>query len=61
MIPIPLRPPDDAAPVDLQEGLHRAYNGPGYEHFIYGGTPEPPLSAEDAAWAKQFVTSGIFP
>ena len=37
VIPIPLRPPDDAAPVDLQEALHRAYDGPGYEHFIYRG------------------------
>jgi hypothetical protein len=61
MIPIPLRPPDDAVPVDLQEALHRAYDGPGYEHFIYGGTPEPPLSAEDAEWARQYVASGTLP
>jgi Protein of unknown function (DUF4058) len=55
VIPIPLRPPDAAAGVDLQEALHRAYDGPGYEHFIYIGDPEPPLSANDAAWARQFV------
>ena len=55
VIPIPLRPPDAAAPVDLQEALHRAYDGPGYEHFIYNGEPEPSLSANDAAWARQFV------
>jgi hypothetical protein len=60
LIPIPLRPPDDAAPVDLQEALHRAYDGPGYEHFIYRGTPDPPLSAEDAEWARQYVSSGNF-
>ena len=54
-IPIPLRAPDGDARVDLQDVLHRAYDGPGYEHFIYAGTPDPPLSAEDAAWARQFV------
>jgi hypothetical protein len=55
VIPIPLRPPDAAARVDLQEVLHRAYDGPGYEHFIYSGEPEPSLSANDAAWAQQCV------
>jgi Protein of unknown function (DUF4058) len=55
VIPIPLRPTDAAAGVDLQEALHRAYDGPGYEHYIYGGEPEPSLSANDTAWARQFV------
>lgn len=57
VIPIPLRPPDDAVPVDLQEALHRAYDGPGYEHFIYSGIPDPPLLAEDAAWARQILAA----
>jgi hypothetical protein len=55
VIPIPLRHPDAAARVDLQEVLHRAYDGPGYEHFIYNGEPEPNLSASDVAWARLFV------
>jgi hypothetical protein len=55
VIPIPLRTPDAAAQVDLQDALHRAYDGPGYEHFIYNSEPEPRLSASDAAWARQFV------
>lgn len=55
IIPFPLRAPDAAAVVDLQEALHRAYDGPGYEHFIYRGQPEPALSAEDAAWARRFI------
>ena len=55
IIPIPLRSPDDAVRVDLQEALHHAYDGPGYELFIYYGEPEPDLSAYDAAWARQFV------
>ncbi len=58
VIPIPLRPPDDAVPVDIQEVLHRAYDGAGYERFIYRGSPEPSLSADDAAWARQFVPVG---
>lgn len=54
-IPIPLRAPGEACRVDLQEALHRTYDGPGYEHFIYAGTPEPPLSAADAEWTAGFV------
>lgn len=54
-IPIPLPDPDGEPRIDLQDVLHRAYDGPGYEHFIYAGLPEPPLSAHDAAWARQFV------
>jgi len=55
VIPVPLRSPDAAAQVDLQESLHRAYDGPGYEHFVYSGDPDPPLSPSDAAWARQLV------
>lgn len=55
VVPIPLHAPDQAAPVDLQEALHRAHDGPGYEHFIYRGEPEPSLSAEDAAWARGYI------
>jgi hypothetical protein len=57
VIPIPLRAPDADAQVDLQDVLHRAYDGPGYERFIYTGTPDPSLSAEDAAWARQLIPS----
>lgn len=55
IVPIPLRAPDGDARVDLQDVLHHTYDGPGYEHFLYTGTPDPPLSADDAAWARQFV------
>jgi len=54
-IPIPLRAPDPDGRVDLQTALHRAYDGPGYEHFIYGGNPEPPLSNEDQTWATMLL------
>ncbi len=55
MIPIPLRAQEGDARVDLQEVLHRAYEGPGYEHFIYDGSPDPPLPAADATWAGAIV------
>ena len=58
IIPVPLRHPDAAARVDLQEALDRAYDGPGYEHFIYNGEPEPALAPADAAWARQVIGSG---
>lgn len=54
-IPIPLRNDVEDARIDLQETLHRAYDGPGYEHFIYTGEPQPALSDEDAAWAREFL------
>lgn len=55
VIPIPLRSPDEAVPLDLQEALNLAYDGAGYERFIYEGSPEPALPAADAAWARQFL------
>jgi hypothetical protein len=33
-VPIPLRPPDEGAAIDLQDVLHHAHDGPGYEHYI---------------------------
>ena len=54
-VPIPLRAPDGDARVDLQEVLNRIYDAFGYEDFVYTGSPEPSLSPEDAAWARQFV------
>lgn len=55
IIPIPLKPDDPEGRVDLQDVMHQAHDGPGYENFIYLGTPEPPLSAEDAEWATRFA------
>jgi hypothetical protein len=54
-IPIPLQTPHADAQLDLQQVLHRIYDAAGYEDYIYQGQPQPPLSAEEAAWATQFV------
>jgi hypothetical protein len=55
IIPIPLRSGDSDATLDLQQVLHRIYDTAGYHYFIYKGQPEPPLSAEDAAWAQGLI------
>jgi hypothetical protein len=54
-IPIPLRAPDPPARLDLQEVLHRVYDEGGFEDFIYDTEPDPPLSPEDAAWARSLI------
>jgi hypothetical protein len=54
-VPIPLSTPDPDVFLDLQAVLHRVYDGADYGKYIYGEAPQPPLSAEDAAWARQFV------
>ena len=56
-IPIPLRPGDTELRLDLQQVLDRVYDGAGYARYIYDGSPEPPLAPDDAAWARQFLSS----
>jgi hypothetical protein len=54
-IPIPLRPPDSHATLDLQAVLQRTYDAAGYRHYIYEGDPKPALSKSDQAWAAALV------
>jgi hypothetical protein len=54
-IPVPLTTPDPDVPLDLQALLNRVYDAADYGKYIYSETPEPPLSAEDAAWAQQLL------
>ena len=54
-IPIPLRSGDSDAKLDLKQVLDRAYDGAGYETYIYDGSPQPPLRDEDADWARKFI------
>jgi hypothetical protein len=54
-IPIPLLPPDPDVLLDLQAVLDRTYDGADYGKYIYGETPDPPLSPVDEAWARQFI------
>lgn len=55
VIPIPLTAPDPDVQLDLQAVLDRAYDAADYGKYIYGEKPEPPLSAEQLAWARPFI------
>lgn len=55
VVPIPLAAPDADVVLDLQELLNRVYDAAGYAKYIHGDRPQPALSAEDLAWAQQFV------
>lgn len=55
VIPVPLRPGEPHARLDLKQALDRVYDAAGYVHYVYAAPPEPPLSPNDATWAKQFI------
>jgi hypothetical protein len=55
VIPIPLTAPDPDVLLDLQAVLDRVYDAADYGKYIYSETPEPPLSEEQLAWARQFI------
>jgi len=55
IVPIPLRSPDGDATVDLKAALDQVYDDAGYAHFIYQGSPSPPLSSDNARWAASFL------
>lgn len=55
VIGVPLLPPDADVLVDLQAVLNHTYDAAGYGDYIYTEAPDPPLSPEDAAWAKGLI------
>jgi hypothetical protein len=58
IIPIPVKPDDPDARLDLQAALDSIYDRAGYDLEIdYRGEPNPPLSSELAAWADQLLRS----
>ncbi|QEH36321.1 hypothetical protein OJF2_48820 [Aquisphaera giovannonii] len=57
IIPIPLREPDRDATLDLQDLLHRVHEAGRYARYIFDSQPSPPLSAEDAEWARGIVAA----
>jgi len=59
LIPIPLRAPDRDVHIDLQELLHRVYESTGYEHYIYNGSPDPPLAPRDSEWTRDYIPSKV--
>ena len=57
VVPIPLRPGEPEPTVDLQAVLDAVYDGAGYAFDIYREPPKPPLSAADAAWAREVLAA----
>jgi hypothetical protein len=55
VIPIPLKAGEGDAHLDLQAVLNRVYDSAGYEHYAYGGEPEPGLKGEDWKWAEEIL------
>ena len=53
VIPVPLSSPHSVE-LDLQTVLDQAYDAAHYGNHIYADQPQPALSADDAAWARQF-------
>jgi hypothetical protein len=54
-IPVPLRPNDVDVWLELQPLITRVYAAGGHDDIDYSKPPEPPLDAEDAAWADQLL------
>jgi hypothetical protein len=59
VLPIPLLPPDADVLLDLQAAVQACFELVGYEALLEYDqpVPPPPLSAEDAAWAKAQLDS----
>jgi hypothetical protein len=56
VIPIPLKPEDADAPLDLQAVLEAAYDRAGYDYQIdYRAEPVPPLADDWAAWTDRLL------
>ena len=58
-VSIPLRGPDAAARLDLQDLLNRIYDDARYQTYIYDGEPEPLLPPAEAEWARQVIASAL--
>jgi hypothetical protein len=55
-IKVPLADPDESVPLDLQAALHQVYDAANYGKYIYESEPQPPRSAEAAAWAAHVLS-----
>ena len=56
-VPIPLKPRDPDAVLDLRAVLDRVYDESAYGDVIYDHPPDPPLGREDAAWAAGLLAT----
>lgn len=57
-VAVPLSGTDPDARLDLQAIFTLVYERAGYDYSLdYTRAPEPPLSAEDAAWAREVLSA----
>jgi hypothetical protein len=54
-IPVKLRPEDGDARLDLRALLDRIYDESDYEDYRHKHEPDPPLTGDDAIWARSFL------
>lgn len=54
-IGVPLTDPDPPVELDLQQLLQQTFASADYGKTIYSESPDPPLAADDAAWARHFI------
>jgi hypothetical protein len=54
-VAVPLRAGDNDARLDLRAILDRVYDESGYQFYLYLHEPDPPLSADEAAWARALL------
>ena len=58
VIPVPVRPEDTDAALDLQRMVDLAYERAGYEPRVdYAKDPTPPLACDTGEWARAIVSS----
>lgn len=58
ILPIPLRGGEPDVPLDLAQALDEVYDRVRYDLVLdYDGSPERPLSDQDAAWATQRISA----
>ena len=55
VIPMPLRPPDPDAMLDLQAVVDQCYRNGGYDDIDYTDEPEPRLKKVDVSWADALL------
>jgi len=56
-VPIPLRPENPDAMLDLQSLLHKIFDAAGYAYYLYNSAPQPPLAGPNADWARQLIAT----
>ena len=56
-LPIPLRPTDSPARLDLQALVDQAYASGRYDDLDYSAELDPPLAPDDAEWARAIMTA----